>query len=146
MNSKAQNKGLFMVLVGGLITITIFSLLYVYLLRGAQDSYGNIEYNESEFSALNQTNSIVNLTNQMNEEFTGLNQTSSGGDIIAVTTTGGYNTIKIVGQTPGIYGSMFLSLSRILGVPLPIAQLLFYFVLLAVISLFILLVFRVYVQ
>ena len=146
MFTKAQSKGMFMVIVGGAIAVTIFSLLFIYAFRSAQESIPALTFNESKYQQFNQTNKIINLTTQMNNAFTGNSSGNVVGDIITVTTTGGYNTIQILGAVPSVYSDMMYSAANILGIPREIVSLITFIVLLAVIALFILLVFRVYIQ
>lgn len=144
---KGQAKGVFTILLGGAIAITVFALLFIYMLRGAQQSYPTVTFNESQYQSFNQTNQIVNLTQQMNDAFTGINSSGTNvGDIINVVTTGGYNTLKILGAIPAVYSGMMYSAALIIGVPVPIVSLVSFVVIAALIGLFILLVFRVYVS
>lgn len=144
---KGQTKGVFMVLLGGVIAITVFALLFIYMLRGAQQSYPSVTFNESQYQSFNQTTQIVNLTQQMNDAFTGINGSGTNvGDIINVVTTGGYNTLKIMGSVPAIYSGMMYSASIIIGIPVSIVSLVSFVVIAALLGLFILLVFRVYVS
>jgi hypothetical protein len=144
MNRKAQTKGVLSILLGGLIGITIFSLLFIYILRGADASYPTIEYNESEAETFAQTQTVVNLTEEMNAQFTSLNSSGTNvGDIINVVTTGGYNTLRIFGATPAVYNSMIMSAAAKFGVPVVIANMAVMFIIAGLIGLFILLVFRV---
>lgn len=146
-NRRAQTKGVFMVLLGGAISVSIFALLIVYSFRGAQESYSNVAFNESQFQVFDETNQIVNLTDEMNSAFTRANSSGTNvGDIINVATTGGYNTIQIFGALPDVYGGMMYDIADFFKVDRSIVTLLTMIVIAAVIALFILLVFRVYVQ
>lgn len=147
MNNKAQTKGIFMVLIGGAIAITIFALLFIYMLRGAQESYPTVTFNETQYQAFNQTNQIINLTQEMNDQFTSVDSAGTNvGDIINVVTTGGYNTLRIIGAVPAVYSNMIFAVATVVGIPIAIVNLIGFIVLAAILGLFILLVFRVYVS
>lgn len=144
--TKAQARGTFMVLLGGAITITIFTILIIYAMRSGQESYSTLQFNDTQFSNFNKTEDVVTLTSQMNDAFTSLNGSSTGAlDAVQATTTGGYNTLRILGSIPSVYAGMMYGAAAILGIPIIIVQLITFIIIGFIIALFILLVFRVYV-
>lgn len=148
MNSKGQVKGVFMVIVGGAVLVTILTILFLFAMQGAVQSVPTLTYNDTTLQALNNSAQLMNITSQMNNAFLGTGNNTNTGDIISTITTGGYNTLRFLGAVPAIYFSMFTNVSNILGLGPAGAQLVglaALVVILAVIGLFILLVFRVYI-
>jgi hypothetical protein len=147
-NTKAQATSSLLTLIGGVLLVCAFAIAFIYLLNGGQTNYG-VTYNETAYQGFNQSKQIINLTQSTQQQFIQYNSSGSNGgngvlDIITVVTSSGYNTLKIIGTVPGIYHDIINNaLVTILGVPAEIADLIFYFVMAVVISVFILLVFRV---
>jgi hypothetical protein len=145
--SKGQNKGSFMVILGGVMAVSIFTIIMMMLLGGAKQSAPNLVYDQSQYAGFDKTDEVVNITESMSNEFSNANASSTNaGDIITVTTTGGYNTLRFLRAIPGIYSSMLFGTSSILGVPAVIAQIIALIPIISILALFILLVFRVYVS
>lgn len=144
IGKRGQTKGTFGILLGGLILISIFSILFFSLLTQSQQSYSSVTFNSTQYQAFDESNTVINLTADMNDQFTSLNSTGTNvGDIINVVTTGGYNTIRIIGATPAFYADILTSIAAVFGIPTTIVSLVITIIIGALLGLFILLVFRV---
>jgi hypothetical protein len=151
MNRKAQSRGIFMVILGGAIVISMLGYGFLYLMGQAEQATAQslvpVTYNHTYYAALDQTTQLNTITSNMNNQFTQANGTGTNvGDIINVVTTGGYNTLKIVGAMPNTFTLYMNLVASQLGIPVGFVILATMIVIVALLSLFILLVFRVYVS
>lgn len=137
-------NGLLAVL-GGALLVCAFAVAGIMYLQGGLNAY-NVPYNTTTYQAFNQSQQIINITEQTQEKFVQYNTTGTSTlDIITLVTTGGYNTLQVIGETPAIYSSFIQGTMAILGIPATFGQLAFYYVIAIIIVIFILLVFRVYI-
>ena len=139
-----STSGILSVLLGGLVAVTLITLLWTGMLNESQNSYPVLTYDEDAYGAFNQSSEIMDVTEDLNDQFTNLNSTGTGvGDIMSVTTTGGYNSIRLFASMPALYYNIINSAAQLFGIPSTVVDVVVVIIIGALIGLFILLVFRV---
>jgi hypothetical protein len=120
---------------------TVFALLYV---DSGANTYG-VSYNNTIFNQLNQTGAISTLTLNTQQSLIGANSSSgaSGGGIINTITTAGYQSFSLISSIPDILLTIFSAIAAQFGLPISIVILSFAMIVVSIISIVILLVFRV---
>lgn len=142
ISKKAQET----TLVGLFITViivsifTIFSVVYV---KGGSELY-NVPYQGTQFEQFDKSVNISSFTQQTSDTVTGSNSTSIGSNNpIEVITNAGYKSLGLISDMPAIYYTLFTGIGNIIGLPAEVVGMLFAVIVVMIISIIILLVFRV---
>lgn len=137
---KGQSSGTLAVLMGGLVGVVVITIAWVSMMNSASQGYTNVVVDNNQYSSFSQKGNIVNLTNDLNNNFintNGTGTTGSGGPIETVTASA-YTGVRLFVALPGFYYSIFTNIGSQFNIPQEIIALVCVLVTVALIALFIL--------
>lgn len=135
MNSKAQTISTFIIL---LVIIAVTGFAWLQASNEGIIYYSTPVNNSSFYGGLVNNGTLINLSQDLNRQFSGLNNSASSssslGDSFNQVYTLGVVTTRIVSIiTPGMFGELFADLGNALGIPS-------FYVIMAVLTIVILLI------
>lgn len=144
MNNKAQTESGIVSILSGIVLLCALGIGATAWIGASADTY-SISFDETQYSFLNKTGEITNLTQELNTEFLAANNTGSTNvlDIINVATTAGFTSVKIIGKSSGIYYAIIVDGASILYIDYVYVLLAVLIIIVVLVSIFILLVMKV---